>query len=498
MKLHFIHFTIFLILTSSLPAQVDSLWSRCYGGNQSEEEAFSLVQTGDGGFALAGDFRSWQWNEEIYSFHLVRVDENGTLLWSRTYGEVERDEECRGLVATRDGGFALAGWMISPRGDADFLLVRVNGQGEPLWTRTYGGEGNDYCHSLIQTADGGFLLAGVLNGDMDNIFIGDFYLVRTDAQGNQVWAKTYRGPYLDWAFSITPTSDGGFALGGVTGGPGTYGNFWLVKINQNGDSLWSRDFGGADDEICFDLVQTSDGGFALAGIIEYQEREDTDFYLVRTDSEGNLMWARAYGGESDEFLGSIITTPDGGFMIAGETESQGAGGSDIWLLRVDREGRPLWSRTFGGRDNESCEGNSSLIPTRDGGFAIAGWTRSFSQPGPGGMQGNDFWLIKTGRDPVSVSRIEPIVPSNFITLNSPYPNPFNEHSLITFKLSHIAPVRLGIYDLAGHELMNLVNGRYSEGEHTILFNGQTLPAGLYWVKLTSGSLQEVKKLVLVK
>ena len=450
----------------SLP---DSLWSRSFGG-EGDDRCSPLIQTADGGFALAG----WTYSFGAADFWLVRVDEEGDSLWSRTFGG-EGDDWCEPLIQTTDGGFALAGGTLSfGAGGEDFWLVRVDEEGDSLWSRSFGGEGWDGCYSLIQTADGGFALAGYTwSFGMGG---GDFWLVRCDENGDSLWARTYGGRAYDHCTSLIQTADDGFALAGYTESFGAGGeDFWLVRVDEDGDSLWSRSFGGEGDDGCYSLIQTADGGFALAGRTNSFGAGEGDFWLVRSDENGDSLWSRSFGGEGDDSCSSLIRTAHGGFALAGRTNSFGAGESDFWLVRTNENGDSLlWSRTFGGRGFDEC---TSLIRTADGGFALAGSTESF------GAGEGDFWLVKTGPDPVSVPGSDVTLHPWAFILSPPHPNPFNSRVNLAFTLGAAGEVELLVTDACGRQVARLLEGLLPRGFHRLTWDAAGVASGSYIIQL---------------
>jgi hypothetical protein len=350
-------------------------WSRTYGGT-SYDYAYSLVQTGDGGYALAGYTSSYGAGSD--DFWLVKTDSAGNMLWSRTYGGTSIDE-ARSLIQTSDGGYALAGYTWSyGAGAADVWLVKTDSAGNMLWSKTYGGTGDDVALSVVQTGDGGYALAGYTGSD--------FWLVKTDSAGNMLWGKTYGGTGNDRAFSVVQTVDGGYALAGGTSsyGAGSY-DFWLVKTDSAGNMLWSNTYGGTSYDYAYSLVQTFDEGYALAGYTGSYGAGGDDVWLVKTDSAGNMLWSNTYGGTSGDYAYSLVQTGDGGYALAGYTWSYGAGSGDFWLVKTNGAGNTQWSRTYGGTDIDYAY---SLVQTGDGGYALAGITWSY------GAGSGDFWLVK--------------------------------------------------------------------------------------------------------
>ncbi len=370
-------------------------WNKTYGGSYSDL-AQSMVLTSDGGYALAGYTASF--GARYNDFWLVRTDSSGNELWSKMYGGTG-DDQAWSLVQTGDGGYALAGYTNSSgAGDYDFWLVRTDSSGNELWSKTYGGARYDGAESMVITSDGGFALVGY------TISIGagnnDFWLVRTDSSGNELWSKTYGGTGYDYAFSVVQTSDGGFAIAGFTNSFGSVTpDFLLVKTDSSGNQLWSKTYGGTGDDECVSVIQTSDGGYALGGCTTSFGAGDRDFWLVKTDSAGNQLWSKTIGGVYSDGIESMVQTRDGGYALACYTLSYGAGRYDGWLVKTDSSGNELWSETYGGTINDYA---SSIVLASDGGYALAGFASSF------GAGIYDFWLIKVASVVVQPPTFSPV------------------------------------------------------------------------------------------
>jgi hypothetical protein len=268
-----------------------------------------------------------------------------------------------------------------------------------LWNRTYGGSGNEGAYSLVVTSDGGLALAGYTNSF--GAGSADFWLIKTDANGNSEWRRTYGGTQYELARSVIQTSDGGYALAGYKGIINSFGivenlDCWLIKTDSNGNMEWNQTYGGTADDYAFSLVKTFDGGYALAGRTWSFGAGKSDVWLIKTDSQGNMEWNQTYGKEWDDSAYSLVETSDRGYALAGyitigePTTGDGtvnpAGVEEFWLIKTDDSGNLMWNQTYGGEMEERAE---SLIETSDGGYAIAGY--SFSHP-PG--SGNCL-VIKT-------------------------------------------------------------------------------------------------------
>ncbi|MFQ6124976.1 MAG: kelch repeat-containing protein [Candidatus Heimdallarchaeota archaeon] len=360
-------------------------WQQTYGGAEGDA-AYAVIQTTDGGFALAGWTESYGAGDA--DFYLVKTDAHGTMEWQQRYGGAE-SEWARTGIQTMDGGFALAGFTTSfGVGWYDFYLVKTDAHGTMEWQQTYGGAGEESARAVIQTADGGFVLAGFTT----SIGAGgrDGWLVKTDAHGTVEWNQTYGGAEGDEAYAVIQTADGGFALAGVTSSFGTGDpDIWLVKTNAGGELLWTRTYGGSENDVAFSAIQMADGGFALAGYTMSFGTGDPDIWLVKTDIYGEMDWQRTYGGVGYDVAWAMIQTADSGFALAGKTEGKTAViylSGDFWLVKTDAHGTVEWQQTYGG-----AEGNQAyaVIQTADDGFALTGVTES------NGAGGRDAWLVKT-------------------------------------------------------------------------------------------------------
>ena len=354
---------------------IEMKWNKTFGGT-AVDRSWSMIQTADGGFALAGSTESY--GAGLSDMWLVKTDASGQPEWDKTFGGIGNDW-ANSVVQTADGGFALAGGTES-YGDSGrhFWLVKTDASGQAEWNNTFGGIANDNAYSVLQTADDGFALAGRTRSY--GAGATDCWLIKTNALGQAEWNYTFGGISDDWVDSAIQTSDGGFVLVGAT-------NFdvWLGKTNASGQLEWVNTFGGRIEDRISSVIQTSDGGFALAGSTESYGAGFADMWLVKTDASGQPEWNNSFGGIEPDHAYSIIQTTDGGFLLAGDTTSFGAGGLDVWLLKTSTSGQPEWNKTFGGKNNEDAR---SVIQTTDEGFALAGWTESY------GAGGGDFWLIK--------------------------------------------------------------------------------------------------------
>jgi len=306
--------------------------------------------------------------------------------WSRTFGG-ESYDKCLSVEQTTDRGYIIAGWTSSfGAGLRDFWLIKTNSYGLEEWNRTFGGKDYDYGESVQQTTDGGYIITGISDFSY-NTGCGDFWLVKTDKNGIEMWNKTFGGANVDWAHSVQQTTDGGYILIGETMSFGA-GNedIWLIKTDANGNKIWDKTFGGTDGEKGHCVQQTTDGGYIITGYTCSFATGGSDVWLIKTDANGNKVWDMVYGSALDECGNYIRQTTDGGYIITGYTYSFGAGKEDFWLIKTDINGYEIWNRTFGGVNHDE---GWSVRQTNDKGYIITGCTDSF------GAGNEDIWLIKT-------------------------------------------------------------------------------------------------------
>jgi hypothetical protein len=255
---------------------------------------------------------------------------------------------------------------------------------EEMWNKTYGGPGNELASEVQVTKDSGYIIIGVTEsygaGD------GDAWLIKTDSEGSEEWNKTFGGPGYDNGQSVRETIDGGYILVGRTESYGVGCDLWLIKIDSEGNEKWSRIFGGSGFDGGWSVQETKDDGYIIAGETASYGAGDIDLWLIKTDSEGNEEWNKTFGGLGTEYGNSVRETSDGDYIATGDTTSFSAGSTDLWLIKTDSEGNEVWNRTYGGSDSD---GSKSVQETSDGGYIITGYTTSF------GSEGTDLWLIKT-------------------------------------------------------------------------------------------------------
>ena len=474
-----------LIGSALLYAQPNTLWTKSYGGN-SDDYGHSVIQTSDGGFVIAGDYNA-NYLSNIGDIYLIKTDQNGDTVWTKTYGGQLGDYSLS-VLQTSDGGFALTGYTHSFGSfTRSALLLKTDSTGNMLWLKTYGINNYNACHSIHLTSDEGFILAGEtsISGTSN-----DCYVIRTDSNGDTIWAKTYGGPNTEWADDAFQMPDGGFIISGTTNSYGTGGfDAYLIRIDINGDTLWTKTYGGPEDDWTASANITSDNGLLITGATSSFGNGQEDIFLLRTDHNGDTLWIRTYGGSGTDWALSAYQISGGGFIVIGRTNSFGAGSNDLYLLRIDSNGDSLWAQTYGDTGDES---GSSVKQTSDEGFILTGHTSSF------GSGGRDVYLIRLLPDStVGIFGSNEIYPDGFFLYQN-YPNPFNPTTKIEYSIPEMSKITLTVINPVGEKITTLVDETKDAGNYEVIWSAKGIPNGVYFYRLQTGDFVKTKKMILLK
>jgi uncharacterized delta-60 repeat protein len=294
----------------------------------------------------------------------------GQSYWKRIYGWPV-GERANAITPTPDGNYIVAGsnsvW--------DVVLLKIKPTGDTIWSKSYGGPNNDWASAIAPTLDGNFIVAGGKDFGYDLSNNARVYLLKIRPDGDTLWTKTFKGDSSACANAITPTPDGNFIVAGYTASYITGGmKFYLLKINTNGDTLWTKTYGISKTDIAYAITSTPDGNFIVVGRTEIPGTFRCDIYIIKINTDGDTLWTKTYGGINDDIARAVMPTPDGNFIIAGSTVSSDITFDDVYLLKIKPNGDTLWTKIYGGKEYDYAY---ALAPATDGNIIVAGHTESF-------------------------------------------------------------------------------------------------------------------------
>lgn len=507
---------------------VSKQWDKTYGGSQYDNVSV-IVPTRDGKYFLGGITNSKDGNVTSPTggqrAWVTKVGPLGGILWNRTYTEVPfnnyyQPSTLRDILPLNDGTYLLAGTAGSSP-----WVAKIDSNGNKLWDKSQfiNGYFNFQLTDAAPSADGGFLLVG--HADTYGPYDVTGYVIKIDANGNELWHKTFGGSGNDFLKCILPAADGGFYLGGYTAsrdgdiGDGNNGltDFWLIKITAAGNKVWDKTLGGTGGEMMTAINATSDGGLLLGGTVPNFPDGDVsgglhgtdDIWLVKTDANGNKLWDKAYGGTKADYLATLVAVSNG-FVLGGTTTSADGditdgnnGDRDYLIMKIDEQGNKLWDKTYGGPrwDELSC-----IYPAPDGGLYVGGLSHSYSADKEGGdvtepnMGLQDAWLIKLadgncsayGSAATSAAPAQPLMAASAVTAKdataqqtvlTAYPNPFTRQLQLRYTVEKSARVSLQLFDMQGKQIANLKEAVLQAGVYNETVEGSNIVSGTYICRL---------------
>jgi len=426
--------TILIFLFPGI-CSAQTYFQKTYPNSPYEQEGQDVLATPDGGYLMAGYTTNSTINDcDVY---LVKTDGVGNLLWTRTYGGAKPDFPYH-MIETTDGNYFLIGYSQSyGGGDSDILLMKINPAGDLVWTKTFGGFGNDYGKDIIATTDGNYMIVGWSNsvgpgGQNAN-------LIKIDPAGIVIWNKLYGGASQDYGSSVKQCSDGGYIMLGQTFSYGAGGgDAYLVKTNANGDTVWTKTFGGALADEGTYINVNADNSFTFLIRDSSNAGQDIDIRIVKTDATGNMIWSKIYGGTQKDTPKMIQPTADGGYIVGAISRSFGWINPDMWIMKFNNMGDTTWTRHFGGVNNEHCY---VVREQPDGSYIATGKTASY---GPD----MDVILLKINSEGTFVVGMNELAKThNNILL---FPNPGEGD--FQLEMGDFKAIKIRITDITGREI----------------------------------------------
>jgi uncharacterized delta-60 repeat protein len=364
---------------------LNAQWARTYGGIDFDR-AFFIQQTSDGGYVAAGYTASG--GAGISDFWLLKLSLAGVIEWQHTYGG-SGDDVAYAVQETSDEGYIIAGNTYSfGAGESDYWILKLTSEGDVEWQFTYGGAGDDIAYAIQETSEGGYIVAGYTH--FFGVATSDTWILKLTSEGNIEWQHIYGGTGDDVAYAVQETSEGGYIVAGSTKYlSALHHDFWVLKLTSTGFFEWQRIYGGLGDDVAYYIQETSDEGYIVAGDTDSFGDNESELWVLKLTSIGEIEWERIYGGSDNDYLNCIQETSDGGYVVTGNTYSFGNGDSDILALKLSSEGDIEWQRAYGGSEEDVA---FYIQETSDGGYVVAGYTDSF------GAGGSDFLLLKLFSD----------------------------------------------------------------------------------------------------
>jgi hypothetical protein len=356
--------------------QLYSEWCSIFDGDVFRD-ALSLDKTSDSGYILAGwtvkidPYRKYAW--------LIKTDSLGNMEWNLTFGE-EKNAEAYDVIESSDGGFVVTGPWDKRHDFNEIFLLKTDNLGNMLWIQTYDTDHETWGNSIIEVDDG-YVITGK-NGP-------DLWLVKTDINGNKIWDRTFGGNGGDKGKSVIETKYSGFIIIGYTYSYGTPGgDIWVVKTDEEGIEQWNKTYGGNGYDVGNDIIETNDNCYMIVGGIVPEGSSWRDVCLIKIDENGDELWRKLYGGIDLDSAASVIQLSDNSYVISASTQSYGlsiAGDVKAWVIKTNENGDMQWNKTFGGRESDVLH---NIVEADDGGFVLGGSTNSFTDGWAGA------WLVK--------------------------------------------------------------------------------------------------------
>ena len=493
------------------------LWEKSFGGKQAEY-LLDAISTPDYGFILAGSSLSDKsGNKEAerkgnYDYCLWKISENGAIDWQKSFGGSKNDM-LKSVQATKDGGYILAGTSDSPMkfdktdaniGQQDLWIIRLDAGGNVLWQKTIGGLAEEQMGCIVQTSDGGFIIGAssssdkylgkksennknTIYKDADSRGNLDYWVIKLDKEGELEWQKTMGGNYLDQLRSITQTTQGDYLVGGVSNSDMSFeknqksegeNDFWFMKLDKKGNLIWQQTYGGKGDDQLYTVLQTKDKNYVVAGNTngttpKGNSPQGSDFLLLKLDESGAVLWEKLYNNGTDDVLTNLVKNQDETLLLCGysrgNSKKKTEGTESYEVIKIDNEGEELWRKNV---DKKGKNVLNKAIETRDGGYVLAG-TNSDSVT-------SDFWVVKL-KDLKKPDEVKSTIEA--------FPNPASSFTNVIIGFEYTSGTA-NLYDLAGRLLQS-----FAITSRTVPIDLSGLPEGIYIVNIDTNNGKEGIKVI---
>jgi hypothetical protein len=476
-------------LTACLQAQApDTVWTRVYGDDH-HEIGECIQQTQDDCFVIVGSNHSNSFGS--YDVYLMKIDQNGDTLWTQHYGSSDT-EMGTSIVETADGDFFIVGnydeyMPYSPR---DIYLIKTDANGNEDWSTLFGGPEDDFANQIKKLPSGDYIIVG----GTESYGSGDYdvWLLYLNSFGDTVWTKTIGGANREWGFAIDYTSDGGFIIAGSKNYfDSNAEDVYLAKTDSAGNMIWTKSYEYLSCDRAYDVKATPDGGCIAAGFALSPAPPMRDILVLKTDTNGDTIWTRRYGGDSDDDAHSVLITNAGNYVIAGFRQFDEPQQIDLYIMCLDVNGDTIWTKSLnrGPWTEANC-----IMQTENGGYIVTGETKNYYDHD----WELDLYLAKLTPDVTNIDNdFDEVLPKS-ILLNQNYPNPFNEVTSISYNLPYQADVTLDIYDILGRKIARLIDTKQPAGYHLVIWDASHKSNGIYFYKIQAGNYMETKKMLLLK
>lgn len=361
---------------------VYATWSKVMGGTQADVMR-SVIQASDDSYVFAGFTNSA--GEGLYDMYVIRISAGGATMWSKHFGG-PADDKAMAVGQTADGGFLVAGYAAeSSTSTLDVNVLKLNSVGDIVWQKRYEMPEDQSVAAAQMTDDGGMIIVGATVNHISGH--GNVMAMKVSASGDAVWTKTYTTTANEFANAVQATADGGFIIAGYTQyDTGSDRDYLLIKIDSAGEQQWTRNDGGLQFDRANSVVQTSDGGYIVAGVSNsFSAAHDLDAWVVKYSSSGTTVWTKSFGGTGDDAADCIAPTSDGAYILSGYSNSFSQNTHDVWVFKMSASGQMIWEKVYGKPDQDEAYAVKQAV---DGGYIVAGYTEWNAE------HSEDIWVLK--------------------------------------------------------------------------------------------------------